>query len=327
MGHPVTPEAITRIATGFMASKQLFVACEVGMFAALAEGPLELDDLAARCGIPRRTARVLADGMTALGLLDASLGRYTNRPETQAYLSGPVGDGLRPFLRYWDRISYPAWQGLEQAVRTGHGVGLADLDEERQQIFSQGVRALTSGAAHALAEGFGLDRYRRMLDLGGGMGSFLVAALSRHPRLTGTLFDLPPVVAIARPELAAGPVGDRVEAVAGDMLTDPIPGGHDLVLMANVLHYFLPGTNVSLLTRVRTAVEPGTRLLLVDFWTDPTHTQPMMAALMAAEFLTNVGGDVYSAEEAEGWLTDSGWQPVGQQPLDGALSVLLATAV
>lgn len=327
MGESVTSEAITRIATGFMASKQLFVANEIGLFAELADGPLDLDDLAARCGVPRRTARVLADAMTALGLLDASQGRYTNRPETQAFLSGGMDDGLRPFLRFWDQISYPAWLGLEEAVRTGHGVGLADLDEARQQIFSKGVRALTSGAASALAEDFGLENHRRMLDLGGGMGSFLIAALSRHPQLSGTLFDLPPVVAIARPALARSRVADRVETVAGDMLTDPIPSGHDAVLLANVMHYFEPETNLTLLTRVHHAVEPGARLLLVDFWTDPTHTQPLMAALMAGEFLTNVGGDVYSAEEAEEWLTESGWQPTDHQPLEGAMSVLTAEAV
>jgi hypothetical protein len=327
VGDSVTSEAITRIATGFMASKQLFVACEVGLFTELADGPLELAELALRCGIPPRTARVLADAMTSLGLLDASQGRYTNRPETQAFLSGSGDEGLQPFLRFWDQISYPAWLSLEQAVRTGHGVGLADLDEARQHIFSKGIQALTAGAAGALTEGFGLENHRRMLDLGGGMGSFLVAALTRHPQLTGTLFDLPPVVSIARPALAAGPVAHRVETVAGDMLTDPIPTGHDVVLLANVIHYFLPETNLTLLTRVHSASTPGTRLLLVDFWTDPTHTQPLMAALMAGEFLTNVGGDVYSAEEVEGWLTDSGWQPVGHEPLEGAMSVLIAEAL
>jgi hypothetical protein len=32
------------------------------------------------------------------------------------------------------------------------------------------------------------------------------------------------------------------------------------------------------------AVETGARLLLADFWTNPTHTEPLMAALMAGTF-------------------------------------------
>ncbi len=54
--------------------------------------------------------------------------------------------------------------------------------------------------------------------------------------------------------------------------------------MANVIHLFSPDQNRELLRRVRAEVEPGGRLLLFDFWTDPTHTQPLAAALLAAEF-------------------------------------------
>ena len=140
MEETVTSEAIQRIATGYMASKELFVASEVGLFTQLADGPLELDELAARCGIPRRTARILADAMTALGLLDGSRGRYANRPEAQQYLSVPGRGGLGPFLRFWDQLSYPAWQGLAQAVRTGEPAGPGELDETRQLILSEASR-------------------------------------------------------------------------------------------------------------------------------------------------------------------------------------------
>jgi hypothetical protein len=74
-----------------------------------------------------------------------------------------------------------------------------------------------------------------------------------------------------------------------------VPSGHDLLLIANVIHLFQPEVNRELLARLRKAVEVGARALLVDFWTDPSHTQPLFAALMAAEFLVIAGGDVYSA--------------------------------
>ena len=327
MEETVTSEAIQRIATGYMASKELFVASEVGLFTQLADGPLELDELAARCGIPRRTARILADAMTALGLLDGSRGRYANRPEAQQYLSVPGRGGLGPFLRFWDQLSYPAWQGLAQAVRTGEPAGPGELDETRQLILSEGVEAITLGAAAALSDTFEFERYRRMLDLGGGTGSFLTAALAGRPGLSGTLFDLPPVAAIARRRLADSPVADRVEVIGGDLLKDALPRGHDVILLANVAHYFPPETNCTLLARIRCAAEPGTVLLMVDFWTDPTHTQPLLAVLLAGEFLTLLGGDVYSAEECGSWLADTGWEPRGQHPLDGPISLVLAEAV
>jgi len=67
----------------------------------------------------------------------------------------------------------------------------------------------------------------------------------------------------------------------GDLLRDPLPPGYDAVLLANVVHVFTPENNRGLLERVHASALPGARLLLVDFWTNSTHTHPVFAALMA----------------------------------------------
>lgn len=73
---------------------------------------------------------------------------------------------------------------------------------------------------------------------------------------------------------------------------------------------------------------PGARLLIADMFTDPTHTDPLFAALMAGEFLLMSGeGDVYSMADVEGWLRETGWEPVTRQPLTGPMSLLVAEAI
>jgi hypothetical protein len=85
---------------------------------------------------------------------------------------------------------------------------------------------------------------------------------------------------------------------------------------------------MDLLRRVRQSVAAETRLLLVDFWTDPTHTQPLAAALMAGGFLLTTGeGDVYSAEEVHGWLQETRWRPVAHIALGGPSSLIVAEPV
>jgi DNA-binding IclR family transcriptional regulator len=66
----VTPELIMQLGTSFMATRHLIAAAEVGVFEALGGEGLDLDALAARIAIPRRTARICADAMVALGLLE-----------------------------------------------------------------------------------------------------------------------------------------------------------------------------------------------------------------------------------------------------------------
>lgn len=81
------------------------------------------------------------------------------------------------------------------------------------------------------------------------------------------------------------------------------------------------------LTRSRKAVEPGTRLLLVDYWIDPTHTEPVIAALMAGEFaVSSEDGDVYSLAEGREWLARTGWRFLAHEQLSGAKSVVVAEA-
>ena len=73
---------------GYMASTHLFVANEIGLFQRLAAGPATLDELAQRTGVPRRTVRISADAMVALGLVERHGEQYQNGPVAAAYLSG-----------------------------------------------------------------------------------------------------------------------------------------------------------------------------------------------------------------------------------------------
>ena len=55
-----------------------------------------------------------------------------------------------------------------------------------------------------------------------------------------TLFEQPDVAAVARQHLAGTPTGEQVKIVEGDFFKDPIPEGHDAVIVANVVHLFSP---------------------------------------------------------------------------------------
>lgn len=68
--------------------------------------------------------------------------------------------------------------------------------------------------------------------------------------------------------------------------------------------------------------------LAADFWTDRTHAQPLMAALMAGEFVVMVENeDVYSMREACRWLDMTGWHFIDQLPLAGPISIVVAEAI
>lgn len=324
----VSAAPILDLANGFRAAKFLMTASDLGIFEALADAPANLDVLAKRVGLTRRATRICADAMVAVGLLEREGDTYRNSAPAAAYLTGATSTDLRPFLRFSDRMSYPAWSNLTHALRHGPVTAqIDDLDPELQKIFSEGVEALNAAPAAALAATDGFAGCRRLLDIGGGTGSWSIDVVRARPEMTATVFELPQVVGLARQRIAEQGLSDRIEVVAGDVTTAELPTGHDCCLLANVVHCFSPEDNQQLLVKARRAVEPGARLLLVDYWTDPTHTEPAIAALMAGEFAVNIAhGDVYSLAEAQEWLAGTGWRFLSHDPLVGPKTVIVAEA-
>lgn len=325
----VTPDRIFEIAQGFMASKHLFAASELGVFEALGEGPVDLDGLAARTGLTRRTARIAADAMVAVGLVEVRGGRYANAPVAATFLSGATPADLRPLLRFWDRLSYPAWEDLTGALGRGRPAReIFEIDDDLVPVMSAGIAAATAAASRALPAVAGLPTASRVLDIGGGTGSWSIALAAADPSLTATVLELADVARGAVEHLSRSGYADRIDVRVGDVLVDDLPSGFDAYLLANLVHYFTPETNQSILRRIRGAAATGSRLLIADFWTDPSHTSPLAAALMAGEFAIHVNdGDVYSVAEGASWLAATGWRTTGHMPLAGPISLVIAEAM
>jgi ubiquinone/menaquinone biosynthesis C-methylase UbiE len=318
-----------KVAMGFMASKHLFAASEIGLFEALSSGAASLQELSSRIGVPARTLGIVTAAMVSLGLIEQDGNLYRNSEVAAAFLAGNSGRDLRPMLRYFDKILWQNWEKLAEAVRTDQGQPrFGKFTREQQQIFSDGVEAVTTSAAMAVAASYDFGRHRSIIDVAGGTGSFLVHVLRRNSSLKGTLFELPGACAVARQKLAELPEGARINIVEGDVFKDPLPGDHDVLIVANTIHIFSVAHNIELFRKMRAHVQSGTRLLLADFWTDPSHSQPTAAALISGSFLLTSGeGQTYSEEEADEWLGRTGWQKLERKPLAGPLSLIVAEAI
>jgi SAM-dependent methyltransferase len=322
-----SPATIMQLASGFMAAKHLFAANELGLFEALADSPANLDALAARTGLTRRAARISADAMVALGLLEFQDGTYRNGEAATRFLASPGPGDLRPFLKFWDKISYPAWTRLADALASGPPREIFDLDDALQQVASAGIEAILAGPANALPEAFDFGPHKRLLDVGGGTGSWTIAIAQRHRNIAGAILELQTVVELARSRVAAAGLQHRITVIAGDAMAGELPTGYDVFLLANLIHYWSAEQNQDLLQRVRRAAQPGSALLLADFWTNPAHTEPLQAALMAGEFAVHLrNGDVYSVEEVHDWLDRTGWRFADHRPLAGPQSLIIAEA-
>lgn len=326
--RPDEPDFLTEIGGLFMASKMLYTACSVGLFEKLADGPLTEEQLAEATQLPRRSIHVLTRALLALGVLELRGDRVCNGSSAQARLTGRGPDDIRAGMRLYDQVTLPLWEQFEASIRTGRPAQTTKPLADFGRIFTEGVEAFTRPAADALLSAYDFSKHRRVLDVAGGTGSYLLPMLRRHPTLQATLYELPHVADVARRRLSDDPHGNQVQVVDGDALFDPIPTDHDVVLLANTIHLFSPDKVQRLFQRLRAAVSPGARLVMPEHWMNATHTSPMFSTLLAGTFLLLAGDtSTYSVDEAAGWLAAAGWKMLEHGPLFGAISLMVAEAV
>src|ERR1700688_1702244 len=80
------PEKVMQIVTGGWATSILGAAAQHGIFTALEGNPADTETVAKKTGISLRGAQALLDGLTGLGFLTLSEGRYQNTPDASAFL-------------------------------------------------------------------------------------------------------------------------------------------------------------------------------------------------------------------------------------------------
>lgn len=325
----VTPEPILKLLGAVQAIKHLYTANACGLFEKLADGPQSLTQLARGLEMPERTARILIDALVAASFVERDIQGYRNAPVAQQFLAGRSPVDLRPLVALWHHLVDPQMHQLETALREDRAtLHMNDFNDRERTIFQRGVSALTAPTARALAAVYSFGDHQRVLDVCGGVGTFLRSVLAVNGALEASLIELPETARLARTHLASLGLAERVCVVEGDVFTDELPRDHDVIIVANVLHMFAPERIVTLLSRLREVVAEGGRILLVDFWTDASRANPPMAAYMAAAFHVFTGaGDVYGTEQARGWLAESGWEMIDHRPLTGATSVIVGQAV
>jgi len=313
-----TPDAarILDIATGYMASKQLFEASRIGLFAAIAEGADTVAAIAERTGVSERIVRILADAMAGKGLLARADGRYALEADTAAYLAGGAADlDLAPFLTFLGEISYPHWLQFGHTVDTTEP-GDLQMDDARWGTFMAGV--MTYNALHAQEFGrlVDLSGATNALDFDGLSAGFAIEAMTRNPGLRTTF--------LYAPGFEDG-VAEAVET--GDTATARPQGSYDAVLANHVIHRFSAEENAQIFRNLRAAAVEGATLTVLDFFLDDDASQRDIDALHAGEYLVIDGTVVYPEAQVRGWLTDAGFQVREKVALPAGPRVLIAAAV
>jgi hypothetical protein len=131
------------------------------------------------------------------------------------------------------------WSDLTEIVRQGlqkARPSVFESNKSEQETFILAMHAIAYRLAPEIVAAIKPLSAKKLLDIGGGSGSYTQAFLETYPDMKATLFDLSLVIKIAQTVLEDTDLIDRITFVPGDYYKDKLPTGHDLVLLSAIIH-------------------------------------------------------------------------------------------
>ncbi len=287
--------------------------------------------MAADLGTQPRETLLLLKCCVALGLLTETADGFQNSESSEAFLVPGSPGYLGNAISYSDNL-YATWGNLEQALKEGKPPMPTEAytgdDPQRTRHFVYGMHDRAMGIGQAMLGLVDLGANRKMLDVGGGPGTYSCLFARQYPELRSRVLDLPGVIAIAREIIESMGMSERVDTTPGDYLQPEYPGGNDVVLISGVFHRENESSCRGFIQRAKDSLDPGGRLIIADVFADPGGTGPLFATLFGVNMmLTAPDGGVHADADVAAWMDQAGFTDLEMKSFPPPMPHRLVTGI
>jgi demethylspheroidene O-methyltransferase len=308
--------ALFDICAGFVYAQVLQACVRLKVFEILAEGPQTQAGLAHRMGLSAEAAERLLAAAISLKLVARRSGKYALGSLGAAMVGNP---GIAAMVEHHAVLYADLHDPVALLRGEGAKTGLSQYWAYATAAQPGGLRASDVGdytglmaasqpmIAEEVLNAYRLGRHRRLLDVGGGDGSFVAAAAAQNLCLDLMLFDLPPVAERARARFAALGLTGRAIAVGGDFFADSLPEGADVVSLVRVVHDHDDDAVRKILQAVHRALPPGGTLLLAEPMAGTKGAEPIGDAYFGFYLLAMGSGRPRTEAEFRILLVEAGF--------------------
>jgi DNA-binding HxlR family transcriptional regulator len=328
---PAPHEQILSIISGYWHANALGLATKLGLADLLAEGPVQVEELASRTGANTQALFRLLRALESIGIFAQTDYRtFCNTPASELLRKDHSDSQAAGVLHQLCRGNgcYEAWNEFEHTIMTGdssinkiYGCGFFEFlakEPQASDAMSGAMRSISSAITPAVTAAYDWGRFQEIADVGGGIGTQIVSILNAFPQAQGVLLDLPHVVADAIPH-------ERLKILEGSFF-DSAPPRADAYLLRFVLHDWSDESAAAILRTVRRSMKPSATLILAEWlipegpeqalskWTD-LH---MMVLFQEARERTEM--------ELSKLLAAEGFELEEVVPTDSSVSLLVAKA-
>jgi 2-polyprenyl-3-methyl-5-hydroxy-6-metoxy-1,4-benzoquinol methylase len=293
-------------------ARTLMAGVRLGIFEALKDEPGTAETLSRRLALDEECLELLLRNLTFSGYLERDGPSYRLSRLGRENLIRESPYGTSSYL-LWNYVQWEMVDRLEELLQSGTGIDLHQTldDAAAWETYQRGMFDLARKDASYLAAKVPVPRgATSLLDIGGGHGLLGAAICRKHPPLKSTVLDLPQAVQHASKLAREEGFDDVVGYREGDLLASDWGEGHDVVLLANILHHFQAEENQEILRKAASALHRGGTVAIWDIERSADETQVSIGDPAALFFRLMSNASVYRVDQYMGWATDAGFRRV-----------------
>jgi hypothetical protein len=321
------PGTLLQVSGSYWQACTLHAGVKLDLFSILSKAPGTAAHLADELKADMRGLTMLLDALAAMRLLDKRGESFQVTDAAALFLSRESDRYIGHMMMHHHHL-VASWSQLDVAVKTGKPVraGAGDRDARRREAFLLGMYNQASQQAPQIVQHVNLAGRRKLLDLGGGPGTYAIHFCHHNPQLEAVVFDLPATRPFAERIIGRHELSDRIQFVAGNYNEDALMGPFDVVWLSHILHAEGPERCRKLIAKAAAVVESGGMMIIHDFILADTMDRPMFPALFALNMLLGTdGGQSYSESQIRQMMETAGLSRIErldyQGPTDSSIMV------
>jgi len=325
------PVPLLDVLFGPMKARVVMAGVRLGIFDCLAARPATARELAASLRLNAECAGMLLRVLVHCGYLEFTGARYSLSRLSRRTLAPGAPMDRRGYVE-WNYTQWEILEHLEDLVRSGDGIALHETmrDPDAWRFYQRAMLENARDHAAYLASRVPVaPGALSLIDLGGSHGLLGAAICRKHPPMRSAVIEIGPAIEPARELANAEGIGDIVDFRRADVFHDDLGAGHDVALLANILHHFSPEQNQALLSKVARSLRPGATVAIWEFDGPRPDAKAGGGDPVALFFRLTSSAGAYHAAEYAAWLNEAGFQSIriSRPSLLAGYALILARAM